>query len=108
MAISGSSFSSSASNALAAYSTNQLRQQEKTTSLGVNLNKDDSSNKKPAEFIFRGELLDEARENNGFRPKKAQTIDPANQTAINNYEDNNIPAETTFNQQQGSILDAYA
>lgn len=106
MAISGTSYSTAISSALT--SSNKFRQDEKNQSLDINLSNDSAPKREPSEFIFRGELLDELNENNGFRSKKDQTIDPANETAINNYEENSIPTEAVFIKQRGNILDAYA
>lgn len=108
MAISGTSYSTAISSALTTSSSNKFRQDEKNQSLDINLNDDNAPKREPSEFIFRGELLDELNENNGFRSKKDQTIDPANETAINNYEENSTPTEAVFIKQRGNILDAYA
>ncbi len=111
MAISGTSCTTCSSSYLSATDTNKLRQGEKSQNLEVDLNDNKSSSREPAEFIFRGELLDEVNQNNGFRSQKDQTIDPANQSAINRYEDNNTPTSESASllvQRQGAILDAYA
>lgn len=108
MAISGSTCSTCTSSYLSASDTNSLRQQEKTQNLNAPDN--ESQNKQPTEFILRGELLEDAvQNNNGFRDKTDQTIYPANQTAINRYEVNSRPTnDPLISQQQGQILDAYA
>jgi len=107
MAISGSTCSTCTSSYLSTSDTNSLRQQDKTQNLNTLDNK--SQNKQPTEFILRGELLEDAVKNNSFRDKTDQTIDPANQTAINHYEINSRPTnDPVISRQQGQILDAYA
>jgi len=108
MAISGTSCSTCSSSYLSVKDTNNLRQQENTQNTDSVLSDEQSSKQEPAEFIFRGELLEEANQNNGFREKRDQTIAPANQSAINSYEDNSFPTESLAFKQQGNILDAYA
>ncbi len=97
---------SPSSSYISAYDSNQLRQGEKSN--GLSLNDENPSNKQTTEYVFRGELLEEASENNGFRPQKDQNIDPANQDAINSYENNSTPIDTLAFKEQGAILDAYA
>lgn len=101
--------SCSTSNYLSEYDA-RLRSQSNETELVLA----DEKNKKrqAAEFIFRGELLEQAEQNNGFRPQKEeqsfQSIDPENQLAISNYESNNGESASILSSGQGQILDAYA
>jgi len=107
MAISGSSYSTLSSSYLSTSDNNSLRQKEKNQNL--NPLKNDIQNTETPEFILRGELLEDVEKFKGFDDKKEQTIDPANQTAIENYEINSQAKDDPLStQQQGRILDAYA
>ncbi len=103
MAISGTSYSA---GYLPLDDGNKLRQSNKQAlfdSADV-----DVVQREPAEFIFRGELLEDAVFNADFNDKRPQTIDPANQVAIEQYEGNSQPGVSPFLSRQGSILDAFA
>ncbi|MBL7003952.1 MAG: hypothetical protein ISR69_08005 [Gammaproteobacteria bacterium] len=103
MSISGASNCSTA-NCLAAYDA-QLRQPSRN--LDTNINEEKQPGKQTTEYILRGELIDEANEQNGFRAKKNQNIDPENQKAINSYEENSGDPTPVFASRMGEILDAY-
>jgi len=107
MAISGPSYSTLTSSYLSTSDTNSLRQKEKNQTLDTLENRD--QNNKQTEFVLRGELLDDVKKYKGFEDKKDQTIDPANEEAINNYEINSQASnDPLVTQKQGRILDAYA
>lgn len=104
MAISGSSCT--ASNCSTAYSSPY---RQLSNDAEINLNEEKNSPKQTTEYVFRGELLEEATAQNGFRAKKEQTIDPLNQAAIERYEQNSIVEQAQFKEiGPGAIVDAYA
>ena len=108
MAISGTPYSVSSTVYQPPTDTLKFRQGENAQKQST-FNDNEFARKEPVEFILRGELLEDVAPNNSFREKPSQTIDPANQSAISNYENYSKPNnESLALQQQGTILDAYA
>lgn len=64
------------------------------------------SRQQTVEFVYRGELVDEIVFDEQNRARYSQQIDPANQYAINTYQDINT-ASLQRPERQGRMLDLF-
>lgn len=102
MTISGSSCSTA--NCLTAHNAPQ----HKNNQFNAPENQEKNHSQQASEYVFQGELLEEAHKNNSFHSTSTQSIDPSNRLAIESYEQANLSTNNNLNNRQGQFLNAYA